>query len=174
MIFRSIARSARRDQACQGATSTSIGRSRFAEPETIRSTKMPDLIPSRRRQRRRRVTRSGTSPHVLKRTKRPGGRKSCAAVESKADISFVSTRPSFAIIDRPGDPTAKKRLLMLGFASLYPSYEIGFSPASIAARRMGGAQRYPSIATHHDDRFRSVTASTNPFRDRKSCLRRPW
>jgi putative transposase len=65
----------------KGATSTSIGRSRFAELATIRLTKMPGLIPSRLRQRRRRVTRSGTSsssaaldpaPHVLKRTKTTG------------------------------------------------------------------------------------------------------
>ena len=79
----------------KGATSTSIGRSRFAEPETIRLTKMPGLIPSRLRQRRRRVTRSGTSsssaaldpaPHVLKRTKRPGDKKSCVAVEVKSVV----------------------------------------------------------------------------------------
>jgi hypothetical protein len=78
-----------------GATSTSIGRSRFAEPETIGLPKMPGLIPSRLRQRRRRVTRSETSsssasldpaPHVLKRTKRPGDKKSCVAVEPKASF----------------------------------------------------------------------------------------
>jgi hypothetical protein len=79
----------------KGATSTSIGRSRFAEPETIRLTKLPGLIPSRLRQRRRRVTRSGTSsssaaldpaPHVLKRTKRSGDKKSCVAVVPKASF----------------------------------------------------------------------------------------
>jgi hypothetical protein len=77
-----------------GATSTSIGRSRFAEPETIGLPKMPGLIPSRLRQRRRRVSARRlrravlrwTRPHVLKRTKRPGDKKSCVAVEPKASF----------------------------------------------------------------------------------------